>query len=116
MAIRIPPTSGTTTSPMPVCTISSIPATGSAPSSILSSSTATRSTVIRDSCGAIATMASRTRSATANSNCRTNRAARSIPQRIVTEGHRRLGRSVQDPAAHGAQTAERVEELPVPPG
>ena len=57
-------TSGSTTSPIPVRTISSIPATGSAPRSILSSSTATRSTVMRASCGAIATMASRTRSAT----------------------------------------------------
>ncbi len=78
MAICMPPISGSTTSPIPVCTIRSIPATGSAPSSILSSSTATRSTVIRANSGAIAVIAARTRSETVNCSWETNRAARSI--------------------------------------
>ena len=111
MAIRIAPTSGSTTSPSPVCTIRSMPATGSAPRSSLSSSAATRSAVIRSSCGAISTSAATTLGATANPSCETNRAARSI----------RNGSSPNDISgaagvssilgAHRRQTVQRIAEF-----
>ena len=78
MAIRIAPTSGSTTSPSPDCTIRSMPATGSLPRISLSSSAATRSAVIRPSCGAICCIAAPTRGAVVKQSCETKRAARSI--------------------------------------
>ena len=104
---------GSTTSPIPVWTISSIPATGSAPKRILSNSTAARSTVIRANCGAIATMASRTRSAMANSSWRrTARPAASAADRRRRTPTARPG--VQHPLPDRRQTVRRVENSPGP--
>ena len=82
-----------------------MPATGSSPSSSLSSSAATRSALIRASCGAISSIASRTRGATVKPSCDTNRAARSI----------RSGSSPKDTAGAAGVSSTRARSAAKPP-
>ena len=113
MAIRIAPTSGSTTSPSPVCTIRSMPATGSAPSSSLSSSAATRSAVMRPSCGAISISAVAHPRRDGESELRDEPRRAQHPQRIVAERH--LGRRRACPARRRAAPPNRLADRGIRP-
>ena len=94
-----------------VCTIRSMPATGSAPRIILSSSAATRSAVIRPSCAAIARHRLAHPRRHVEPELRDEPRRPQHPQRIVAERHLRRGGRVEHPGPQRGQTAEGIEEF-----
>ena len=111
MAICMPPISGSTTSPIPVCTSRSMPATGSvAEQQLVQFGGDPFGADPRQLRGHLLDRGPHPRR-DGEAELRDEPRGAQHPQRVVAEGHLRRRRGVEHPGAQRRQTAERVEEF-----